>query len=78
MKKTVTAAKWDASTFVAPDGTRFPYSVWKNPKSEAAPRAVILAVHGLSGAASDWRPLGEHFQKRGIPVYAYELRGIGQ
>jgi alpha-beta hydrolase superfamily lysophospholipase len=40
-------------------------------------RAVVIAVHGLSGAASDFWPLGEALSRTGIPVYAYELRGQG-
>ncbi len=67
-------AEWDGQTFEAVDGTRFPYRKWL-PESE--PRAVMVAVHGLGGATSDWNPLGEYFQKKGIAVYAHELRGMG-
>jgi alpha-beta hydrolase superfamily lysophospholipase len=40
-------------------------------------RAVVITVHGLSGAASDFWPLGEAWPPRGIAVYGLELRGQG-
>ena len=70
----VPTATWTPTHFTAPDGTEFPYSKWLPQRS---PRAVILGIHGLGGAASDWRPLGEYFRERGIAVYAHELRGMG-
>lgn len=70
----VPIASWSTTHYTAPDGTNFPYSRWLPKES---PHAVILAIHGLGGAASDWRPLGEYFQKRGVAVYAHELRGMG-
>ncbi len=63
------------STWVAPDGEAFPYSAWV-PASHP-PSVVVIAAHGLSGAASDFRPLGEYLSRRGCAVYAYELRGMG-
>ena len=70
----VPTATWTPTHFTAPDGTEFPYSKWLPQRS---PSAVILCIHGLGGAASDWRPLGEYFRERGIAVYAHELRGMG-
>ena len=70
----IPTATWTPTHFTAPNGTAFPYSTWL---PTSAPRAVILAIHGLGGAASDWRPLGEYFQERGVAVYAHELRGMG-
>jgi alpha-beta hydrolase superfamily lysophospholipase len=61
--------------WTAPDGERFPYSVWES--APQPPRAVILAVHGFSGAAIDYEPLGEHLSREGITTYALELRGQG-
>jgi alpha-beta hydrolase superfamily lysophospholipase len=40
-------------------------------------RAVVITVHGLSGAASDFWPLGKAWPQRGIAVYGLELRGQG-
>jgi len=56
------------------DGEEFPYTVW-TPKSGV--KTVIVAVHGLSGAASDFEPLGEYLMEQSTAVYSYELRGQG-
>ncbi|MGY8687629.1 MAG: alpha/beta fold hydrolase [Verrucomicrobiales bacterium] len=72
--QTIPAASWTHDQFTAPDGASFSYSKWL---PDGNPRAVILALHGLGGAASDWRPLGDYLQKRGLAVYAHELRGMG-
>ena len=61
--------------WTAPDGERFPYSVWE--ASAGTPHAIIIAVHGLSGAALDYEPLGAHLAGKGISIYALELRGQG-
>jgi len=58
------------------DGEWFPYSEWI-PENGNAPRAVIIGVHGISGAASDFNNLGSTLSQKGISVYAYELRGQG-
>ena len=64
-------AKWKSF-----DGAHFPYSKWIA-KNGNAPRAVIIGVHGISGAASDFNNLGSALLQKGISVYAYELRGQG-
>ena len=53
-----------------------PWREWRVPHG-SRPRCVIIAVHGLSGAAQDFRPLGESLAPQGIAVFAYELRGQG-
>lgn len=58
------------------DGEEFPYLRWL-PKNGLPPESVIVAVHGLSGAADDYRPLGHYFEERATAVYSYELRGQG-
>jgi acylglycerol lipase len=60
--------------WTAPDGEVFSYSLWE---PEAPCRAVIVAVHGLSGAALDYEPLGRHFARHGFVTFAPELRGQG-
>ncbi|MEM0896255.1 MAG: alpha/beta fold hydrolase [Verrucomicrobiota bacterium] len=62
--------------WIAPDGANFPFTVWM-PENKAGLEAVFVAVHGLSGAADDFRPLGNFFRRRGVAVYASELRGQG-
>ena len=61
--------------FVSSDGARFPCTRWLPAKSP--PKTLVVAVHGLSGAASDFRPLGEYFAKRSTAIYSYALRGQG-
>lgn len=64
--------------WTAPDGETFSYSFWEAPLPAGEnPRAVMVAVHGLSGAAQDFEPLGTHLQGHGIPTFALELRGQG-
>ena len=68
----------------APDGATFSYSLWaadlppeQPPVPEWRPRAVVVAVHGLSGAALDYEPLARHLAKYGVVTFALELRGQG-
>ncbi|MDA7888793.1 lysophospholipase [Akkermansiaceae bacterium] len=58
------------------DGDRLPYTTWM-PKAE--PDQIIIGVHGISGAASDYKPLGEHLLANlpGTAIYAAETRGQG-
>ncbi len=59
------------------DGSEFPFTRWL-PPGGAAPKALVVCAHGLSGAAADFEQLGELFSSKGIAVYAYELRGMGK
>ncbi len=62
----------------APDGETFSYSLWPAELApEERPRAIMVAVHGLSGAALDYEPLGRHLAAHGVMTYALELRGQG-
>jgi len=58
------------------DGDRLPYSTWI-PKGQ--PDQIIIGVHGISGAASDYKPLGDHLLSHlpGTAIYAAETRGQG-
>ncbi len=38
---------------------------------------MLVAIHGLSGAALDYEPLGRHLAPLGFVIYAPELRGQG-
>ena len=60
--------------WTTPDGATFSYSRWE---AAAGPRAVLVAIHGLSGAALDYEPLGRHLTPLGFSTYAPELRGQG-
>jgi acylglycerol lipase len=64
--------------WTAPDGAVFSYSLW-TPELSAGelPRALVVAVHGLSGAAMDYEPLAAHLKAHRIVTFALELRGQG-
>lgn len=62
--------------WVSSDGKTMPCKVWPVPPG-VSERAVVIAVHGLSGAKSDFWYLGQELPKRGYTVYAYDLRGQG-
>ncbi len=62
--------------WVAGDGKTMPSKVWPVPAG-VQERGVVITVHGLSGAKSDFWYLGETLPPRGYVVYAYDLRGQG-
>lgn len=66
----------NATDWVSDDGKTMPWQSWEVPVGES-PRGVVIAVHGLSGAKSDFWFLGQELPKRGYTVYAYDLRGQG-
>ncbi|MEZ5301790.1 MAG: alpha/beta fold hydrolase [Verrucomicrobiales bacterium] len=69
------------TTWVARDGKEFGYTLWGKPAADRdQPPFAVIAIHGLSGAASDFWPVGEFIEKpgeSGPAVYAPELRGQG-
>jgi acylglycerol lipase len=69
MDTTCTQYPW-----TAPDDSTFSYSRWD---SASAPSAIMIAIHGLSGAAIDYEPLGSALAPLGFATYAPELRGQG-
>lgn len=62
-------------TWQAHDGAPFPGLIWEPPT--APPRANVLCIHGLSGAAADFGPLGRKLSAEGCAVWAINLRGQG-
>lgn len=58
------------------DGKTMPWRSWMPPKGQPV-RGVVITIHGLSGAASDFWLLGERLPPLGYVVYGYELRGQG-
>jgi len=58
------------------DGKVMPYQIWQ-PATGTKPRGILIAVHGLSGATSDFWFIGDTLPKQGYTVYAYDLRGQG-
>jgi len=73
MVTTSTRQEWQAH-----DGETFPYALWDTGlPPDQRPRAVVIAVHGLSGAALDFEPLGTHLAPHRVITYAIDLRGQG-
>jgi alpha-beta hydrolase superfamily lysophospholipase len=66
----------EKGTWSSFDGEDFPYTSW-HIAGKVKPKAIVVCVHGLSGAASDFEQLGTRLSKQGMAVYAYELRGQG-
>lgn len=62
--------------WISQDGKVMPWKVWAVPKEKKV-RAVLITVHGLSGATSDFWPIGEALPAKGVTVYGYEIRGQG-
>ena len=56
------------------DNKTFKYRSWAKNEN---PKAIIIAVHGLSGASSDFEPLGAYFQNKDFNIYAVNERGQG-
>jgi len=67
----LTATEWRSV-----DGKVMPCTAWLPPRRQP-PKAVVIAIHGLSGAKSDFWLLGERLAASGIAVHAYDLRGQG-
>jgi acylglycerol lipase len=63
------------TSWTARDGKEMPCKEW--PGAPRRPHAVVICVHGLSGAASDFWPVGESFPAKGYAIYAMQLRGQG-
>jgi len=57
-----------------PDGTRLPLRVWPAP---AAPRAVVLGLHGFNDYGNAFDALAERLAGAGIATYAIDQRGFG-
>jgi len=58
------------------DGKEMPWRPTK-PVPQGKLRAVVITIHGLSGAASDFWMLEDTWPPSGIAVYGLELRGQG-
>lgn len=58
------------------DGDHLPFTIWE-PKEE--PELIIIGVHGISGAASDYKQLATQLLSNDhrIVIYAAETRGQG-
>jgi acylglycerol lipase len=57
-----------------PDGFHLPYRTWL---PAGAPRAVVLALHGMNDSRDAWEYPAPDFAEAGIAVYAPDQRGFG-
>ena len=64
------------STWTSYDGKVMPWKAGK-PVAKGTARAVVITVHGLSGAAIDFWMLEDTWPPDGIAVYGLQLRGMG-
>ena len=62
-------------TLLMRDGLRLPVRRWA---PEGAPKAIILAVHGMSDYSNAFAMPGTEWARRGILTIAYDQRGFGQ
>jgi acylglycerol lipase len=63
------------NAIVARDGTRLPMRHWD---AEGKPRAVIVALHGMSDYSNAFDIPGKVWVKSGITTIAYDQRGFGR
>ena len=63
-----------ADRLVMADGAALPLRSWL---PEAAPRAVIVGVHGFNDYSNSFTMPAEDWVKDGIATYAYDQRGFG-
>ena len=60
--------------FLARDGEKLPLRIW----GPDHPRAVIVALHGMSDYSNAFTPVGEWLADHDITTLAYDQRGFGQ
>ncbi len=61
--------------FIARDGTRLPLRHWDG--EGEAPRAVIVALHGMSDYSNAFDMPARFWARQGITTLAYDQRGFG-
>lgn len=69
-----TAPRIEDGRLIAADGAALGLEIWR----PDAPKAVVVAVHGMNDYAHSFRIVGEAFVKEEIAVYAYDQRGFGR
>lgn len=71
---------FEEDALVARDGTRLPLREWKAPSTDQGdkPRAVIVALHGMSDYSNAFDMPGAEWAKRGITTLAIDQRGFGR
>lgn len=62
-------------SFTGSGGSQLYYQAWR---PEGAPRAAIVATHGMSDHSGGLAPIRAHLVSRGYAFYAHDLRGHGK
>lgn len=75
--KSVEAPRLTKDTYVAADGTALPLRTWPAANG-AAPKAVILGLHGFGDYRDAFEDPAAIWSKDGIATVAYDQRGFGQ
>jgi acylglycerol lipase len=63
-----------AGYFTMTDGTQLPYRVWM---PDQAPRAIVLALHGMNDSRDAWEYPAPDLAAAGIAVFSPDQRGFG-
>src|SRR6201985_1804789 len=71
---TSAAPHLEGAVFVAGDGLRLPMREWD---AEGTPRAVIVALHGMSDYSNAFDIPARQWAKSGIATLAFDQRGFG-
>jgi alpha-beta hydrolase superfamily lysophospholipase len=71
----VMAPRFDGDRLVMADGAELPLRSWR---PAGAPRAVVIALHGMNDYSNAFDAAGKQLADAGIAVYAYDQRGFGQ
>lgn len=69
-----TAPRIEAGRAIVADGAALGLQSWP----AAAPRAIVVAVHGMNDHGGAWATTGPLWAMRGISTYAYDQRGFGR
>ena len=64
----------ESDAFVTRDGLRLPLRHW----NAAQPKALIVALHGMSDYSEAFDMPGPWWAAHGVTVYAYDQRGFGR
>jgi len=74
MSETKIEPAFEGEWFVARDGTRLALARWETEN----PKAVLVALHGMSDYSNAFALPAPWWAARGITVYAYDQRGFGR
>ena len=69
-----TAPRLEADRVITADGATLPLRVWR---PQAAPRAIVLALHGFNDYSQAFAEVGTFLAAKGIATYAYDQRSFG-